>query len=85
MLIKWSFLFFSFFQGYMLKKGHVRRNWHERWFVLKPGSLAYYISEDQKEKKGEVQLDGCCVVEVSFAVVQCLCSIANQFIFLHKI
>lgn len=49
----------------MLKKGHVRRNWHERWFVLKPGSLTYYISEDQKEKKGEVQLDGSCVVEVS--------------------
>ncbi|KAM9468369.1 uncharacterized protein def6c [Clarias gariepinus] len=50
-------------KGYMLKKGQVRRNWHERWFVLKPGSLAYYISEDQKEKKGEVQLDGSCVVE----------------------
>ncbi|KAB5542284.1 hypothetical protein PHYPO_G00089870 [Pangasianodon hypophthalmus] len=50
-------------KGYMLKKGHVRRNWHERWFVLKPGSLAYYLSEDQKEKKGEVQLDGSCVVE----------------------
>ncbi|XP_027007157.2 differentially expressed in FDCP 6 homolog [Tachysurus fulvidraco] len=50
-------------KGYMLKKGHVRRNWHERWFVLKPRSLSYYISEDQKEKKGEVQLDGCCVLE----------------------
>ncbi|KAF5899746.1 differentially expressed in FDCP 6, partial [Clarias magur] len=50
-------------KGYMLKKGQVRRNWHERWFVLKPGILAYYISEDQKEKKGEVQLDGSCVVE----------------------
>ncbi|KAF4079710.1 hypothetical protein AMELA_G00181350 [Ameiurus melas] len=50
-------------KGYMLKKGNVRRNWNERWFVLKPGSLAYYISEDQKEKKGEVQLDGSCVVE----------------------
>ncbi|XP_053506271.1 differentially expressed in FDCP 6 homolog isoform X3 [Ictalurus furcatus] len=50
-------------KGYMLKKGNVRRNWNGRWFVLKPGSLAYYISEDQKEKKGEVQLDGSCVVE----------------------
>ncbi|KAF7693969.1 differentially expressed in FDCP 6 homolog isoform X1 [Silurus meridionalis] len=50
-------------KGYMLKKGHVRRNWQERWFVLKPGSLAYYIIEDQKEKKGEVQLDGSCVLE----------------------
>lgn len=52
----------------MLKKGHVRRNWHERWFVLKPGSLTYYISEDLKEKKGEVQVDGSCVVEVRSTV-----------------
>lgn len=69
----------------MLKRGNVRRNWHERWFVLKPGSLAYYISEDQKEKKGEIQLDGSCVVEVRSAVFLCLCSFANQFIFLHQI
>ncbi|KAL6460025.1 hypothetical protein MHYP_G00317840 [Metynnis hypsauchen] len=50
-------------KGYMQKKGHVRRNWQERWFVLKPGIVVYYVSEDQKEKKGEVQLDGSCVVE----------------------
>ncbi|XP_053506270.1 differentially expressed in FDCP 6 homolog isoform X2 [Ictalurus furcatus] len=76
-------------KGYMLKKGNVRRNWNGRWFVLKPGSLAYYISEDQKEKKGEVQLDGSCVVEVSSVVVHWLCSIAitffyNLFIVLKK-
>lgn len=61
----------------MLKKGNVRRNWHQRWFVLKPGSFVYYISEDQKEKKGEVQLDRSCVVEVNSAVMERLCSIAN--------
>lgn len=48
----------------MLKRGHVRRSWQERWFMLKPGFLAYYTSEDQKEKKGEVLLDGNCAVEV---------------------
>ncbi|XP_030631946.1 differentially expressed in FDCP 6 homolog [Chanos chanos] len=50
-------------KGYMLKKGHVRRNWQERWFVLKPSSMAYYVNEDLKEKKGEIQLDKTCVVE----------------------
>ncbi|XP_051748132.1 differentially expressed in FDCP 6 homolog isoform X2 [Ctenopharyngodon idella] len=50
-------------KGYLLKKGHVRRNWQERWFVLKPSSLAYFVSEDLKEKKGEVLLEENCVVE----------------------
>ncbi|XP_029019137.1 differentially expressed in FDCP 6 homolog [Betta splendens] len=50
-------------RGYMWKKGHVRRNWTERWFVLKPSSLAYYVSEDLKDKRGDVQLDRSCVVE----------------------
>ncbi|XP_066525369.1 differentially expressed in FDCP 6 homolog [Hoplias malabaricus] len=51
-------------KGYMQKKGHVRRNWQERWFMLKPGIMVYYVNEDQKEKKGELQLDGSCTVEI---------------------
>ncbi|XP_026065464.1 differentially expressed in FDCP 6 homolog isoform X3 [Carassius auratus] len=50
-------------KGYLLKKGHVRRNWQERWFVLKPSSLMYYVNEDLKEKKGEVLLEEGSVVE----------------------
>ncbi|KAE8281348.1 Differentially expressed in FDCP 6 [Larimichthys crocea] len=50
-------------RGYMWKKGHVRRNWTERWFVLKPSFIAYYISEDLKDKRGEIQLDKSCVIE----------------------
>lgn len=50
-------------RGYMWKKGHVRRNWTERWFVLKPSSIAYYVSEDLKDKKGVIQLDKNCVIE----------------------
>eukprot|EP00064_Thunnus_orientalis_P017846 superscaffoldBa00003910_g17932 len=50
-------------RGYMWKKGHVRRNWTERWFVLRPSSMAYYVSEDLKDKKGEIQLDKSCVIE----------------------
>ncbi|XP_070709696.1 differentially expressed in FDCP 6 homolog [Pempheris klunzingeri] len=50
-------------RGYMWKKGHVRRNWTERWFVLKPSSVAYYVSEDLKDKRGEILLDKSCVIE----------------------
>ncbi|XP_028305118.1 differentially expressed in FDCP 6 homolog [Gouania willdenowi] len=50
-------------RGYMWKKGHVRRNWTQRWFVLKPTSMAYYVCEDLKDKRGEILLDKSCVVE----------------------
>ncbi|XP_041113209.1 differentially expressed in FDCP 6 homolog isoform X2 [Polyodon spathula] len=50
-------------KGYMWKKGLVRRNWNERWFVLKPSVIQYYVSEDLKEKKGEILLDKRCVTE----------------------
>lgn len=66
-------------QGYMWKKGHVRRNWTERWFVLKPSSISYYVSEDLKEKKGEILLNKDCLVEVNQlyrAVVQAAVDIA---------
>uniref|UniRef100_A0A8D0L9E9 Switch-associated protein 70 n=1 Tax=Sphenodon punctatus TaxID=8508 RepID=A0A8D0L9E9_SPHPU len=50
-------------QGYMMKKGHRRKNWTERWFVLKPNIISYYVSEDLKEKKGDIILDDNCCVE----------------------
>ncbi|XP_071391556.1 differentially expressed in FDCP 6 homolog [Centroberyx affinis] len=50
-------------RGYMWKKGHMRRNWTERWFVLKPSSMAYYVSENLKDKRGEIQLDKSCIIE----------------------
>ncbi|XP_039604567.1 differentially expressed in FDCP 6 homolog [Polypterus senegalus] len=51
-------------QGYLWKKGQLRRNWTERWFTLRPSLLAYYVSEDRKEKKGCILLDKNCCVEV---------------------
>ncbi|KFV53632.1 Differentially expressed in FDCP 6, partial [Gavia stellata] len=51
-------------QGYLWKKGHLRRNWSERWFTLKPSVLSYYMSEERKEKKGSIALDKHCCVEV---------------------
>lgn len=50
-------------QGYMMKKGHKRKNWTERWFVLKPDCMSYYVGEDRSEKKGDILLDGNCFVE----------------------
>ncbi|XP_037622474.1 switch-associated protein 70b [Sebastes umbrosus] len=50
-------------QGYMMKKGHKRKNWTERWFMLKPNAIFYYVGEDQAEKKGDILLDGNCTVE----------------------
>ncbi|XP_042740379.1 differentially expressed in FDCP 6 homolog [Lagopus leucura] len=51
-------------QGYLWKKGQLRRNWSERWFMLKPSALSYYVSEERKEKKGSITLDKHCCVEV---------------------
>eukprot|EP00842_Homolaphlyctis_polyrhiza_P000286 jgi/Hompol1/1258/HPOL_000526-RA len=31
--------------GYLLKKGELRRTWKKRWFVLRPGMVAYYKTE----------------------------------------
>ena len=44
-------------QGTLVKKGHVRHNWKERWFVLTPGILKYYTSKDKKCLKGVVYVD----------------------------
>ncbi|KAK6309274.1 hypothetical protein J4Q44_G00207370 [Coregonus suidteri] len=52
-----------FKQGYMMKKGHKRKNWTERWFLLRPNSISYYVSENLAEKKGDIVLNGNCSVE----------------------
>ncbi|XP_072905679.1 switch-associated protein 70b [Hemitrygon akajei] len=50
-------------QGYMWKKGHKRKNWNERWFILKPDLISYYVGEDLMEKKGDIALNSKCYVE----------------------
>ncbi|XP_061819969.1 switch-associated protein 70 [Nerophis lumbriciformis] len=50
-------------QDYMMKKGHKRKNWTERWFVLRPTSLSYYVCEDLVDMKGHITLDQNCCVE----------------------
>lgn len=47
-------------QGWLTKKGHVRRNWKERWFVLQGTKLKYYEKPLQPGKErpllGEIPL-----------------------------
>ncbi|XP_051919603.1 switch-associated protein 70 [Hippocampus zosterae] len=50
-------------QGYMMKKGHKRKNWTERWFVLRPTSMSYYRCEDLVDIKGHITLEQNCSVE----------------------
>lgn len=52
-------------QGYLWKRGQLRRNWKERWFTLRPSNLSYYTGEDRKDCQGNIALDGNCCVEVS--------------------
>ena len=49
-------------QGMLLKKGHVRHNWKERWFVLTPGMLKYYSNESKTCLKGVIYVRGNCQV-----------------------
>uniref|UniRef100_A0A2K5DL15 Switch-associated protein 70 n=1 Tax=Aotus nancymaae TaxID=37293 RepID=A0A2K5DL15_AOTNA len=49
--------------GYMMKKGHRRKNWTEQWFVLKRNIISYYVSEDLNDKKGDILLDENCCLE----------------------
>merc|ERR1711963_761928 len=48
-------------EGFMTKKGHKRRNWKVRYFVLEPGRLSYYKAPAdylaRRRAKGDVILN----------------------------
>ena len=50
--------------GYLTKKGHRRRNWTVRYFVLKENKLSYYttMSEPLGKAKGVIELRPTCTV-----------------------
>lgn len=39
-------------QGLLEKRGHIRRSWKRRWFVLSPGLLNYYTGSNLRTLKG---------------------------------
>ena len=38
-------------KGYLFKKGHKRKNWKRRWFVLQRNVLMYHTSRDKLDEK----------------------------------
>ncbi|KAN0048111.1 hypothetical protein ACTA71_002506 [Dictyostelium dimigraforme] len=58
-------------QGYLTKKGAMRRNWTKRWFVLKQGYLFYFKTSKDKKPKGIIQLTNV-VVSRSYYKPNCM-------------
>ena len=52
--------------GFLSKKGHVRRNWLDRWFVLTTEGLHYYKNRSDPKPIGVIPLFGCRVDEDTF-------------------
>ena len=60
------FLRHPFQVGWLTKRTRKQANWTnwlKRWFVLVPGRLTYYESNDMKVHKGEIVLDRRSAVE----------------------
>ena len=52
--------------GFLRKKGHVRRNWLDRWFVLTTEGIYYYKNRTDVKPIGVVPLFGSTVKEDTF-------------------
>ena len=60
-------------QGELEKRGHVMKNWKERWFILTPTKLAYYQSEPSSWEEAEVRLSQLCMSSPLTCVYVCVC------------
>ena len=43
--------------GFLVKQGHVVKNWKKRWFVLRENKLEYYVDPRDKSSRGMIPLD----------------------------
>ena len=63
--------------GYLRKKGHVRRNWLDRWFVLTTEGIYYYknrpVSSMEGGREGEGGGRGDCIIHTHTGVSPCVC------------
>jgi len=50
-------------QGILEKKGAKRKNWNERWFVLKDNYL-FYCKNEKSNPQGIINLHGCTVKDI---------------------
>jgi hypothetical protein len=44
-------------KGFLVKRGHFRKTWNRRYFVLRLTSLRYYEDKDQTKLKGDMMLN----------------------------
>jgi hypothetical protein len=58
-------------QGIMSKRGHHVKNWKERWMVLTPTDLKYYVSSHERNLKGTIVFDKSQTVEVIHITIYC--------------
>ncbi|GAM26119.1 hypothetical protein SAMD00019534_092940 [Acytostelium subglobosum LB1] len=45
-------------EGYLIKEGHVIRNWKKRYFILKDGLIYYFKHQSDPEPKGMIPIVG---------------------------
>lgn len=56
------------FQGYMVKRGAIAKNWKRRYFVLQAdGYMLYYASSQRKETKGSLKIQGATILRPDVA------------------
>ncbi|KAL0481640.1 RacGEF [Acrasis kona] len=60
-------------EGYMIKQGHVARNWKKRYFVLKKQQLIYYENDTLKNELGSIFLKGATLSETVFNAQYAFC------------
>eukprot|EP01089_Gocevia_fonbrunei_P023406 TRINITY_DN9867_c0_g1_i2.p1 TRINITY_DN9867_c0_g1~~TRINITY_DN9867_c0_g1_i2.p1 ORF type:complete len:153 (-),score=29.10 TRINITY_DN9867_c0_g1_i2:135-593(-) len=48
--------------GFLTKKGHRRRNWQVRYFVLKGNVLSYFCAPGDSKPKGSVELKSSSII-----------------------
>ncbi|WAR02414.1 SWP70-like protein, partial [Mya arenaria] len=51
-------------KGMMWKRGFKHKSWKERWLILTPAQLRYYVSQNEKVLKGTIVFDEECTIEV---------------------
>ncbi|XP_053375261.1 switch-associated protein 70-like [Mercenaria mercenaria] len=51
-------------KGKIKKRGFKVKSWKDRWLVLTPTKLNYFVGPDEKVQKGTIQFDSDCSVEV---------------------
>ncbi|XP_065900966.1 pleckstrin-like [Dysidea avara] len=49
-------------EGFLVKKGHVRRNWRTRWFTLMDDTLHYYKNRGDPMPAGSIDLAGASLI-----------------------